>query len=54
MPSAELQTQQSWPQRWLPNNEWVLLFILAFEIVAFSITGDNFATAGNVLPGIDY
>ncbi|MBT3289984.1 MAG: ABC transporter permease, partial [Victivallales bacterium] len=48
MPDPKLQTQQPWSQRWLPNNEWVLVFILAFEVVAFSITGDNFATTGNV------
>jgi rhamnose transport system permease protein len=48
MPSPELQTSQSWPQRWFPNNEWVLLFILAFEIGIFSLIGDNFATTGNV------
>jgi rhamnose transport system permease protein len=48
MPSTTLQTRESWFQRWFPNNEWVLVFILAFEIVAFSLTGDNFATSGNV------
>jgi rhamnose transport system permease protein len=44
----ELQTRESWSQRWFPNNEWVLVFILAVEIVAFSVYGDNFATSGNV------
>lgn len=48
MPKPELQTTQSWSARWFPNNEWVLVFILALEVVAFSITGDNFATQGNL------
>ena len=30
-----------------PNNEWVLLLVIALECVIFSITGNNFATAAN-------
>ena len=30
-----------------PNHEWVLLLVLFFEIVIFSIAGDNFFTAAN-------
>jgi len=34
-------------RRVFPNKEWVLLFVLAFECLVFSITGENFLTAGN-------
>jgi rhamnose transport system permease protein len=30
-----------------PNHEWVLLLVLFFELVVFSITGDNFFTPAN-------
>jgi rhamnose transport system substrate-binding protein len=34
-------------RRLFPNNEWVLVFVLAFECLLFSVTGENFLTAGN-------
>jgi rhamnose transport system permease protein len=30
-----------------PNHEWVLLLVLFFEIIVFSISGDNFFTTAN-------
>ena len=43
----DLKLTASWPARVFPNHEWVLLLVLFFEIVVFSITGDNFFTAAN-------
>lgn len=48
MPDPSIQTSEPWYRRWFPNNEWVLVFILVLEIAVFSMTGDNFATSGNV------
>jgi len=33
--------------RWCPNNEWVLLVVLALEAAVFSVSGDHFLTWGN-------
>ncbi len=33
--------------RWCPNSEWVLLAVLALEVVVFSFTGSNFLSVGN-------
>ncbi|HEV8202859.1 MAG TPA: substrate-binding domain-containing protein [Pyrinomonadaceae bacterium] len=43
----DLKLTASWPARVFPNHEWVLLLVLLFEIVVFSIMGDNFFTAAN-------
>ncbi len=43
-----LETQQAWPKRLFPNNEWILLIVLAAECLIFSFTGGNFLTSGNV------
>src|SRR6476469_7895947 len=43
-----LRTEQAWRDRLFPNNEWILLVVIALECVIFSVTGGNFATAGNV------
>ena len=43
-----LETQQAWPKRLFPNNEWILLIVLAAEYLIFSFTGGNFLTSGNV------
>ncbi|HRH43823.1 MAG TPA: substrate-binding domain-containing protein [Pyrinomonadaceae bacterium] len=43
----ELQTEQPLLARFFPNNEWVLLAVLLFEICLFSITGNNFLSTGN-------
>ena len=40
-------TERGWRERWFPNNEWVLLAVILLECLIFSITGTNFATAGN-------
>src|ERR1700730_11124158 len=37
----------SWRQRWFPNGEWVLLLVLAGEILFFSAVAPNFFTLGN-------
>jgi rhamnose transport system substrate-binding protein len=43
----DLRLAPSWRERFFPNNEWVLLLVIALECVIFSITGNNFATAAN-------
>ena len=45
--TRDLKLIASWPARVFPNHEWVLLLVLFFEFVIFSITGDNFFTAAN-------
>jgi rhamnose transport system permease protein len=45
--TRDLKLHASWPARAFPNHEWVLLLVLFFEIVIFSISGDNFFTAAN-------
>ena len=37
----------TWRQRWFPNGEWVLLLVLAAEILFFSLVAPNFFTLGN-------
>lgn len=39
--------RQSFVDRVFPNREWALLLVLAFEIIIFSITGQNFLTSAN-------
>jgi rhamnose transport system substrate-binding protein len=34
-------------ERLFPNNEWVLLVVIAIECVVFGMAGNNFASAGN-------
>ncbi len=34
-------------ERIFPNNEWVLLLVILFECIVFSVGGHNFATWGN-------
>lgn len=42
-----LQTEQPLLARFFPNNEWVLLVVLAIEILLFSVAGSNFLSAAN-------
>jgi len=42
-----LRTEQAWTDRLFPNNEWILLIVIAVECLIFTLTGSNFATAGN-------
>src|SRR5918911_2676467 len=42
-----LQLEAPWRERLFPNNEWVLLVVLAVECGVFGVTGANFLTAGN-------
>ncbi|MEP6902371.1 MAG: substrate-binding domain-containing protein [Actinomycetota bacterium] len=44
---TKLITEQPWRERFFPNNEWVLLVVLVVECLIFSVTGNNFLTAGN-------
>ncbi len=44
---AQIKIDAPWRERIFPNNEWVLLLVLAAECVIFSATGSNFLTAGN-------
>ena len=37
----------SWHRQWFPNGEWVLLLVVAAEILLFSTIAPNFATLGN-------
>ena len=45
--ARDLRLIASWRARVFPNHEWILLLVLFFEIVVFSITGDNFFTTAN-------
>ncbi len=36
-----------WRKRLFPNNEWVLIVVLAVECLIFSLTGKNFLSAAN-------
>ena len=42
-----VKTEAPWLERIFPNNEWVLLVVLLIECLIFSVTGNNFLTAGN-------
>jgi rhamnose transport system substrate-binding protein len=44
---APVSTELGWRERWFPNNEWVLLAVILVECLVFTVTGSNFATAGN-------
>ena len=44
---APLKTEQALSERLFPNNEWILLIVIAVECFVFALTGNNFATAGN-------
>src|SRR6478752_5628319 len=46
--NAPLKIEQAWLERLFPNNEWILLVVLAVECVVFGITGNNFLTSGNL------
>ncbi|MBX7171020.1 MAG: substrate-binding domain-containing protein [Pyrinomonadaceae bacterium] len=44
---TELQTEQPFLARFFPNNEWVLIAVLLFEVLLFSVIGNNFFTSSN-------
>ena len=46
-PQVPLRTEQDWSARLFPNNEWILLIVIAVECLFFSFSGNNFATTGN-------
>lgn len=37
----------SWRHKWFPNGEWVLLLVVALELVVFGAIAPNFLTMGN-------
>jgi rhamnose transport system permease protein len=43
----DLQLTPPWRERFFPNNEWVLLLVIVTECAIFSVTGNNFLSAGN-------
>jgi len=45
--ALNLQVTPSWRARLFPNNEWVLLLVVVFECLIFSVTGNNFLTSAN-------
>lgn len=42
-----LLIKPSWRARVFPNNEWVLLLVVALECLIFGLTGNNFLTSAN-------
>jgi rhamnose transport system substrate-binding protein len=50
VPQAEARTLKltaPWRERVFPNNEWVLIVVILFECVVFTVTGSNFLGSGN-------
>ena len=43
----KLQLTPAWRDRLFPNNEWVLLLVIAIECIVFSLTGNNFLSRTN-------
>ena len=43
----KLKLTPAWRERLFPNNEWVLLLVLAIECIVFSLTGNNFLSRTN-------
>jgi rhamnose transport system permease protein len=46
-PPADAAANAPLVERLFPNNEWVLLVVIAVECVVFGMAGHNFASAGN-------
>ena len=46
-PPADAPARAPIAERIFPNNEWVLLVVIAVECLVFGMAGHNFATAGN-------
>jgi rhamnose transport system substrate-binding protein len=44
---ARVETEAPWRERLFPNNEWVLLVVLALECAVFGVTGSNFLSPAN-------
>src|SRR5689334_5028516 len=44
---GSLQLAPPWRERLFPNSEWVLLLVIVIECLVFSLTGNNFLSAGN-------
>ncbi|MFI5184767.1 MAG: ABC transporter permease, partial [Vicinamibacteria bacterium] len=46
---SRVETLAPWRERFFPNGEWVLLFVLVAECTLFSVTGSNFMTVANAM-----
>ena len=46
-PPADAAANAPLAERLFPNNEWVLLVVIAVECLVFGMAGHNFATSGN-------
>jgi rhamnose transport system substrate-binding protein len=46
-PLSPAEARAPLAERLFPNNEWVLLVVIAVECLIFGLAGHNFATAGN-------
>src|SRR3954471_9134397 len=46
-PLSSAETRVPLVERIFPNNEWVLLIVIAVECLVFGLAGHNFATLGN-------
>jgi rhamnose transport system permease protein len=46
-PPADAAANAPLVERLFPNNEWVLLVVIAVECIVFGMAGHNFASAGN-------
>ena len=46
-PPADAAANAPLAERLFPNNEWVLLVVIAVECLVFGMSGHNFASAGN-------
>jgi rhamnose transport system substrate-binding protein/rhamnose transport system permease protein len=46
-PPADAAANAPLAERLFPNNEWVLLVVIAVECIVFGMSGHNFASAGN-------
>ena len=47
VPLSPAEARAPLAERLFPNNEWVLLVVIALECVVFGVAGHNFATTGN-------
>src|SRR5476649_1613635 len=46
-PTLSFADTRALTARIFPNNEWILLVVIAVECAIFGLSGHNFATAGN-------
>jgi rhamnose transport system permease protein len=46
-PDRLAKAEPPWSARLFPNHEWVLLLVLALEVIVFSLSGKNFLSSAN-------